>query len=140
MKHSLHELLKVVHVLDPASYGAAAEAFTTGFSTKGFRELLLIVTCGAFTATGDVVFQVEESDVVGSGYADVSGALIAEKVAADDQNVYMIRLDLAKRKEFIRVGYDVDDDACIFGIVGILGSPVGAQALPVTQPTTVVSV
>lgn len=140
MKHALHQTVKVVHVLDPASYGAAAEAFTDAIDCKGFHELLLIVACGAFTATGDVSFQAEESDASGSGFADITDAAIAEKAVADDQKSYVLRIDLRKRKRYIRVGYDVDDDACIFGIVGILGSPVGANALPVTQVNTAVSV
>ena len=137
MKHSLHEDLKSVHMLDAASYGAAAEAFSGEVDCKGFDELLVVINCGAFTATGDVVFQAEESDSSGSGFADISGAAIAEKVAADDQKTYLLRIDLRKRKRYIRVGYDVDDDACIFGISGILG---GAQNKPVTQENAVVSV
>lgn len=150
MKHALHELVKVVHLLDPASYGAAAEAFTgdDALDCKGFHELLILIPCGAFTATGDVAFQVEETDedpaapdtALTASYADVSGAAISEKVQADDQKTYGIRIDLRKRKRFLRVGYDVDDDACIFGMVAILGSPVGAAALPVTQATTFASV
>jgi len=112
-----------VHALDPASYAAAAEAFTSGVDCKGYREALVVIQCGAFTATGDVEFDVEES-ADNSTFADVSSATTGELVQADDQTTYMIRLDLTKRKRYIRVGYDVDDDACIFGITVLLTDPI----------------
>lgn len=112
-----------MHALDPASYAAAAEAFTSGVDCKGYREALVVIQCGAFTATGDVEFDVEES-ADNSTFADVSSATTGELVQADDQTTYMIRLDLTKRKRYIRVGYDVDDDACIFGITVLLTDPI----------------
>jgi len=133
VKYTLSEHVKVVHMLDPASYAAAAVAYTDGVDCRGFDELLIVVQCGAFTATGDVNFLVQES-ADDSTYAAVSGATIAEKEQADDQATYLIRINLRKRKRYIRVGYDVDDDAAIFGIFAILGSP---DKLPVTASATV---
>jgi len=123
MKYRADQFIRVVHALDPASYAAAAEAFTSGVDCKGYREALVVIQCGAFTATGDVEFDVEES-ADNSTFADVSSATTGELVQADDQTTYMIRLDLTKRKRYIRVGYDVDDDACIFGITVLLTDPI----------------
>ena len=123
MKYRADQFIRVVHALDPASYAAAAEAFTDGVDCKGYREALVVIQCGAFTATGDVEFDVEES-ADDSTYADVTDATTGELVQADDQTTYMIRLDLTKRKRYIRVGYDVDDDACIFGITVLLTDPI----------------
>lgn len=134
MKHTLHEDVRVEQMLEPASYGAAAEAFSAEIDCKGYDELLVIIPCGVFTATGDVSFQCEESDASGSGFADITGAAVAEKVVADDQKVYVGRIDLRKRKRYIRVGYDVDDDNCIFGILGMLG---GYQYKPASPQNAV---
>lgn len=119
MKDSAHETVKVVHLLDPASYSAGAEAFSSAADCQGYGEALIVVQCGAFTATGDVSFQVEGS-ADNSTWADITDATIAEKVQADDQKVYVGRIDLSKQPRYIRVGYDVDDDAAIFGIMAVL--------------------
>lgn len=142
MKGNLDENAKIVQMLDPASYAAAAEAFTAGVDCAGYDELLIMLSMGTATATGDVTFQVEESDSLSTGYVDVTGALLgvgttpAEVTVSNDNTVYLLRLDLGKRKRFIRVGYDVDDDNVIFGILGVLSRP---QVAPVTQVNAVVA-
>jgi len=139
MKGSLHEEVKVVNVLNPATYAAAAEAFSTGIDCIGFGELMLVFHCGVFTATGIVGIQCEESAVLASGYVDVPGAAIANTVMIDtaDETVYLIRFDLTKRLRYIRVGYDVDTANTLWGCIGILSQPL---TRPVTQVKTAVSV
>jgi hypothetical protein len=136
MKGTAHENLAVRSVLVPASYGAAAEAFTSGIDCQGYDEALFIFHLGTATATGDVVFQVEESsdDGVADTYADVTGAAVTEKDVNSDNTVYVGRVDLTKRERYLRVGYDVDDDAVIFGITVVLSR---AKVYPVSQTNTV---
>ena len=135
MKQTAHEEVKVVHMLDAASYGAAAEAFSTAVDCKGFDEMLLIVNAGVITATGDVALQLEES-ADNSTWVDITGASEADTtlVVANDQKSYVGRIDLRKRLRYIRVGYDVDDDAAIMSMDAVL---LGAKEKPVTQENTV---
>jgi hypothetical protein len=141
MKGSMHQSIMVVNVLEPATYAAAAEAFTAGIDCEGYDELMLVFHCGTFAGTADVAIQCEESsdNAVADPYVDIAGAAIADTVMVDtaDQTVYVMRIDLAKRERWIRVGYDVDDANAIFGIVGLLGSP---KYLPVTQTNAAVVV
>lgn len=124
-----HEHMKVVHLLDPASYGAAAEAYSSDLDTLGYRECQIVVQCGAFTATGDVSFAVYEG-AAASPTTAISGATIAEKVQAGDQKTYVGHINLDGRARYLRVGYDVDDDNCIFGILAILSNPVTLPTSP----------
>ena len=136
MKGTAHQNLAVRSVLVPASYGAAAEAFTSGIDCQGYDELLLVFHIGTATATGDLTLQVEESsdDGVADTYADVTGAAVSEITVSNDNTVYVARVDLTKRERYLRVGYDVDDDAVIFGITAIFSQ---AKVYPVTQTNTV---
>lgn len=133
MKYSLDKFLRVVHIVDPASYGAAAVAYSTAVDTRGYREALFIVSLGVITATGDVNFLVQES-ADDSTYAAVTGATIAEKTVTEDSATFCIRVDCTKRMRYLRLGYDVDDDAAIFGAVCVLGDP---SIRPATASATV---
>lgn len=136
MKNQGDKSFKVVQALAPASYAAAAEAFTSGIDCQGFDELLVILHCGVFTATGDLTCQLEESsdDADADSYADITGATFSEVTVSNDNTDYVGRIDLAKRERYIRLGYDVDDDDGIFGVTFILSN---AKVRPVTQINTV---
>lgn len=129
MKQTSHESMKVVHMLDAASYGAAAEGFSTSVDCKGFREMQIAVNFGVVTATGDVTFQAEESDD-DSTWTDITDAAIAEKTVTNDQKTWVGHIDLTKRKRYIRMGYDVDDDAAILSIDAILSAPYDLPTSP----------
>ena len=141
MKGSLHQIVRVAHLIDPAVNAAAGEVQSVGLDCQGYDEALFIVTCGVITATGDVLVHLEESDDngVADAYADIALAIIPDTVltVALDQTEHLIHVDLAKRKRWIRVCHDVDDDAATFGIIALLGSP---KYLPITQVNAVISV
>ena len=122
MKYTLGEFLRVVHCVSPASYAAAAVAYSSGIDTRGYREAMFVVSLGVITATGDVNFLVQES-ADDSTYAAVTGATIAEKALADGEITICIRVNTSPRMRYLRLGYDVDDDAAIFGATCILGDP-----------------
>lgn len=129
--------IAVRQMLEPASYGAAAEAFTSYQDCSGYSELLVVVSVGIITATGDVAIQLEEdADGTGNG-TDISGALFPDTtlVVATDQTVYVGRINLDNRERYIRAGYDVDDDAAIFGITFLLVNP---KYGPATQTNALV--
>ncbi len=133
MKNTAQETIKVVHVLEPDSYAAGAAANSAGIDCQGFDEALIVFDLGDFTATGDVTFQIQESaDNV--TFTNVTGAAVAEKVQADDEKVYVGRVDLAKRLRYLRVQYDVDDDAVEFAVLALL---MNAKYKPVSQENAV---
>lgn len=141
MKGSLHEIVRVVHLIDPAVNAAGAEVQSAGLDCMGYDELLVVVSCGVITATGDVLVHLEESNDngVADPYADIALAVIPDTVLTVllDQSEHLIHVDLAKRKRWIRVCHDVDDDNATFGIIGILGSP---KYMPIAQVNAVISV
>lgn len=132
MKFRGDQFARVVQMLEPASYAAAAEAFSASVDCLGYRELLLVINVGVITATGDVLIQCEDSadDVT---FTDVAGATMADTrmVVANDQRLFLSRVNCESIRRYFRVGYDVDDDAAIFGITGILLHPKYAPATQV---------
>jgi len=63
-----------------------------------------------------------------------AGATFAEIALANDQTVFVGRINCASVRRYVRVGYDVDDDAVIFGITGVLLHP---KYAPSTQVNAV---
>ncbi len=142
MKYTSTEFAKAVSVVLPATYSAGAAAFSSGIDLQGYRECLLVFHLGAFTATGDVDFEVEDS-ADNSSFANIdlnadstNDALVAEKTTTTDSTVYVIRINCEKVRRYIRVGYDVDDDTCDFGVSAILLDP---KYAPASQVNTVSS-
>lgn len=126
-KFNLSDHAYVVQNLPAASYAAAAEAFTTGINTQGFDELFFVFDVGVIAGGGSVAIRVQESAVLASGYVDVlNPAIPATTFVATNTALPGIltgRIDLAKRLQYIRIGYTVAVAAAIFGIVGVLTNP-----------------
>ena len=134
---ALHEDVKVVTAVKPASFSAGALALGEEIDTSGFSEAEFVVLCGTFTATGDTLFAVHECATSGGSYAAVTDGALPEITVSTDNDVFILRVDLSKRLRFLKLTYDVDDDSAIFGAACLLR---GQRNLPVTQVNTVVSV
>jgi hypothetical protein len=96
-----------------------------------FPEGVVVVNSGANGAGGTVDIKVQESDTTTDGdFADVAGAAFTQITEANDNNVYVGRLNLVGRKRYLRVVAVVGTAACDFGVEVILGA---AKEAPVAQ-------
>ena len=134
MKFSLHQFLKAVVGLVADNHSAATHK-GPAIDRLGFEEALVVVNSGANGAGGTVDIKVQESDTTTDGdFADVSGAAFTQITEANDNNVYVGRLNLVGRKRYLRVVAVVGTAACDFGVEVILGA---AKELPVSQVNSV---
>ena len=110
---------------------SAGTANGTGWDASQFESVEAMIAVGAIPVTATVNMHVEESDVLGSGYADISGAAITELGADDDNTQATIRISMKGRKKYLRmVVITANDDSYYFGeFIGY--RPQGAQAMPV---------
>ena len=129
MKFSLHQFLKAVTGI-VADNHAAGTVNGPAIDRRGFEEALVVVNSGANGTNGTVDVKVQESDASDSGFADITGAAFAQITEANDNNVYVGRLNLTGRKRYIRVVAAVGTAACDLGVDVILGA---ARELPVAQ-------
>lgn len=113
MKFNLDENGKFVQMLGPDSYTVAAEAFTSGVDTQGFDEALIIVNVKSVGAGASFPVRIQESadNAVADPYADVvtaangfAGTIIVDTNTAIPA-LFFGRIDLAKRKRWLRAGY-----------------------------------
>jgi hypothetical protein len=128
MKFSLHQFLKAVVGLVADNHGAGT-VNGPGIDRLGFEEALVVVNSGANGAGGTVNVKVQESDD-NSTWADVAGAAFAQITEANDNTVYVGRLNLVSRKRYLRLVAAVGTAACDLGAVVLLGA---ARELPVSQ-------
>ena len=129
MKFSLHQFLKAVVGIAADNHGAGT-VNGPAIDRLGFEEALVVVNSGANGAGVTVNIKVQESDAEGSGFADVTGAAFAEIAEANDNTVYVGRLNLVGRKRYLRVVAVVANAACDLGVDVLLGA---ARQLPVSQ-------
>ena len=116
-----------VQMLKPQSAAAAAEAFTSSIDCLGYRWAEIKLSTG--TATGTIATSnIEESDSSGSGFADVTGANFPAITASNDDAAYVIKLDMTKRKRYLRVAYDVDTNPVLMSIEATLSDPLNEPA------------
>ena len=74
MQYTAHEFTKYVPAIHPASYGAAANTAGVEVDTLGFDEAASVISLGASTATGDVVFEVHECATSGGTFTKITGS------------------------------------------------------------------
>jgi hypothetical protein len=129
MKFSLHQFLKAVTGLVANSH-AAGTVNGPAIDRRGFEEALVVVNSGANGTGGTVNIKVQESDVSDSGFADITGAAFVEITEANDETVYVGRLNLVGRKRYLRLVAVVATAACHLGAEVVLGA---AKQLPVAQ-------
>jgi hypothetical protein len=129
MKFSLHQFVKAVMGI-VADNHAAGTVNGAAIDRRGFEEALVVVNSGTNGTGGTVDLKIQESDVSGSGFADIDGAAFTQITEANDNTVYVGRLDLVGRKRYLRVVATVATAACDLGVDVILGA---AKELPVSQ-------
>jgi len=118
---------KVLHT--PVAQGIAA-VNGTGIDCKGYDEALILLSLGTIPSNGEVDVHIEESDALGSGYADITGAMFAQKVAGTGGLTYVGRLNLRERKQYIRSVVVVANQIVPLAVLAILSQ---AQVNPVAQ-------
>lgn len=91
---------KFAKVLAPVSVAGGATATCTEVDTLGFRAGAFYVFTGLVGANGATA-KWQESDVSGSGGADITGATHTALVDADDGIAVCTEIDLRGRKRYI---------------------------------------
>lgn len=135
MKYTAHEHIKAAMGLLPQSLSAAS---TDGeiVDTRGYREALVVALFGTAAASAESDVIVNEGDA--SDMADeapISGAAFAQVTTANDETIYVGRLDLEGRKRYLRVNNAGDgSNAVVLAVAIILMHP---RKLPVVQDETV---
>ena len=100
--HSLTESYKVFTGLPVQNITSATATAGTGVDCLEMGlNCSAILNLGTQTALTSSTVKIQESDVVGSGYADIPGAVFAATDADDDDKVAAI--DFIRTKRFIRV-------------------------------------
>jgi hypothetical protein len=121
-----------------AKYGASGSAIGTvngpSIDTKGFYAALVVLSAGAFTATGTLAVKVQHSsdNNVGDAWADLAGAAFTTLTDATDENVVVGRLKLDGNtcERYIRIVGVVATAAAPYGVSVVLK---GKQYLPQTD-------
>jgi hypothetical protein len=106
----------------------------TGIDCKGYDEALIELAVGVVPSNGTLNVHIEESDALGSGYADITGAVFAQKAAANGSLSYVGRINLRQRKRYIRAIAVIANQTIPFWCGAILSQ---AQVTPVTQVNAV---
>jgi hypothetical protein len=129
MHGTAQENAKYIRAIVPDQHGVGT-VNGTGIDCKGFREAAFFLDAGDVGTSATVDFKVQESDVVGSGYADVTGAAITQ--ITTDNKWAVVRLNLENRKRFLRGVLTVGVAASEAAVACVLSNPIEK---PVTQPT-----
>lgn len=107
-------------VITPPAAIVDNAAFTTAeIDTLGFRFIEIFVMLGA-TDIAFTVLKVQESDVSGSGFADIvgtrfgtdnqdTGAISVLPSATDDNKIFKFEIDLRGRKRYLDLNLTIGD-------------------------------
>lgn len=132
MKRTAHQEAKVFNLTVPV--GQTAGTVTgTGIDCNGFEEALVLLAVGVVPSNGTLDVHLEESDALGSGYVDITSAVFAQKAAANGSLTYAGRVDLKKRKRYIRAVAVIANQTIPFWCGAVLSE---AKIKPVTQVNT----
>jgi len=104
VSHDGATYIKPVQTHAADSWAASANA-SSGVDCRGFRQALVIVNAGAMVSGGtlDVTIQESSDDGSSDAYVAVTGATFTQITAANDNALYIGRVDLTKRERYIRV-------------------------------------
>lgn len=127
------ERQKFVLCLPPVSASGGAHASNTYVDTLGWSHVRFLICAGALGANvgstaSTTAPLVEESDVSGSSYTEVTGAQLSAVLTGttDNGKMWSIDVDLTKdHKRYMRVqAPTAGAGACLLSIVGILSDKV----------------
>lgn len=118
-------------VLAIVPQSSSAALTSTGIDTLGWDWADVELSVGAMTATGTIDLTVEESDTLGGTYAAITGAVMAQKLAASGgSKIYSGQIECRKRKRFIRV---VSTQATAASLVSVQVTLSGAARTELVQ-------
>jgi hypothetical protein len=105
---------KFINVTPPGAIIDNAAATTASVDTKGWNELMFLVSLGALDIAV-TAFKVQTSDTDGS-YADLSGADFSVSpltlpAATDDNKLYAVFIDLRGKKRYFDLSLTLGDGA-----------------------------
>ena len=106
----VHESCKAVVGLIPDAHSAGTIISPAAIDTKGFDEALIVINAGVFSATGDATITVTECDTSGGSYAAITGAAFTVITVANDQTIYVGRLQCKNWERYIKLSMVLADD------------------------------
>jgi len=133
--HKLSENYKAVEFLPPQDITSAATTNGVGVDCINMNDdLMAIVQLGAMTGTHTCIVQMQESDALGSGYSNISGALFTTSDQDDDNSIASIGFKRTKR--FVRAVITTAGTvtANVIAISGLVKAAVGASDLNSATP------
>lgn len=121
---------KAAILVSPQSDTNPTESFV---DTLGFDSALVLISLGATGASGISALKLQESDASGSGYADIvdfdgdstytdiEGSTLALPGAGNDDEVWVVHIDLRGRKRYLKCVVDSATNASVLGVTAVLG-------------------
>jgi len=114
LSRDLTNTIKVVELLAPATYSAAAEQTTAAIDGDFMRDGILVINCGVVAATSVVGYQLQTCDTSTGTYTDVLSADGSFTVA---ETLSVIQVAVKDLERYVKFQYDVDTDDALFGAV-----------------------
>ena len=121
---------KAAILVSPQSDTNPTESYV---DTLGFDSALVLISLGATGASGISALKLQESDASGSGYADIvdfdgdstytdiEGSTLALPGAGNDDEVWVVHIDLRGRKRYLKCVVDSATNASVLGVTAVLG-------------------
>ena len=130
---SQEQVAKVLHT--PVAQ-TAATVNGTGIDCKGYDEALIVLALGTIPSNGTVDVKIQESgdNGVADTFADVTGAVFAQKVAGTGALTYVGRINLRERQRYLRSVVVVANQTVPLAAMAILSQ---ARVNPVAQVNAV---
>jgi hypothetical protein len=122
MQHNPKNYTKTVPAIAPASYTSTQTG--TGVDCSNFRFLKAVAVVGAIAATATMDITLEESDVIGSGYSAISGAVFTQIAVGVTGTHRFVEVFMQQRKKFIRaVATYGGSSTAVLGVIFELSGP-----------------
>jgi hypothetical protein len=121
---------KAAILVSPQSSVNPTESYV---DTLGFDSALVLISLGATGASGISALKLQESDASGSGYTDIvdfdgdstytdiEGGTLALPGAGNDDEVWVVHIDLRGRKRYLQCVVDSATNASVLGVTAVLG-------------------
>lgn len=121
---------KAAILVSPQSDTNPTESYV---DTLGFDSALVLISLGATGASGISALKLQESDASGSGYTDIvdfdgdstytdiEGSTLALPGAGNDDEVWVVHIDLRGRKRYLKCVVDSTTNASVLGVTAVLG-------------------
>lgn len=135
--HTLSDNVLVKQSIPPQTVTDDVEG--TGVDCLGYEGLLVIVDVGNIPTGNTLTVKLQESsdDGVADAYADITGATTGALAPANDDEPYLIELNLSERERYVRAFASETGATPIVGVEFVLFR---ARRLVPSQDNTVVQV